>query len=159
MTTIKIVNYEGPLQDCECCGSYHATGISVYVENQEVWFRYSDGHMDGDESEHSLVDGVLDTWYDVTVQRIENNYTEAKRHEWNANYPGNTIAATPESWKNELDDHIEMFNSDFDEVKKECWNMPHSIVLACKMIALWIENFTSEVIDVIEENNVDFEQD
>jgi predicted small secreted protein len=58
------------------------------------------------------------------------------------------------SWTNEKKEALERFEVDLAEVKGNTSMLPYKIALQAKMIALWIESITGEVIDVV----IDYER-
>jgi hypothetical protein len=154
MTTFTILNYTEDGFDCECCGSCTPEGISVSVNDVEVWEQYTDNHMSGSRTEAPVSDCLIAGWEQVSRAAIDAHYTEQSRVAWNTKYPGNSVAASPESWAGEKRYAIERFEVDLNEVKESCNQLPYQIELQAKMIALWIESTTGEVIDVV----IDYER-
>lgn len=154
-TTFKVENIHGKWYECECCGSYSSEGIGIYVNDEMVWEKYSDGHMYGRQTEESILESVLNAWNDSRVKMIEENHTEEKRNQWNKDHPGNGIARTPESWEKYKNEMLDYQEGVFDNVKEDCSNLPYDETLQVKMIALWIENVCGEKITIEEYDVVD----
>jgi hypothetical protein len=154
MTTFTILLYTEEGFDCECCGYCTPEGISISVNDEEVWYQYTDNHMSGSQTEEPVGDCLIAGWEKVSRAAIEASYTEESRLAWNITYPGNSVASSPESWTNEKKEALERFEVDLAEVKENTSMLPYQIALQAKMIALWIESITGEVIDVV----IDYER-
>lgn len=150
LITFKIEEIRGQTYDCEDCGSYSGSGVNIYVNDNLVWHKYSDGHMSGEQTEDTILNCVTKEWYDINVQVIEQKYTEKARNVWNEKYPGNGIARTPESWAKEKDSRIKSQQNMLECVIESCQNLPYEEPLQVKMIALWIESATGVKV-VVEE--------
>ncbi len=149
----KLVNETGPLQECECCGCYGDENVRIYVNDVEVWYYLRDNHMWADKTEESLVECVLSAWNDTVIEGVIEESTEEKRLQWNEDHPGNGIASTPESWKQyQLDTGLQYQRESYSSVLEACKVLPSEEWLQLQMIALWIEDFTGEKVDVVEEN-------
>lgn len=145
-TTIKIVNFTGAMHECEYCGSHSSERTTIFVNDEEVWQKYDDGHMHSSISERSLVDCILEAWNKQQNSYIEQEYTETRRIAWNKRHPGNSIAATPENWLEAKDRVLGSQLEYLEQVKQDCNHLPYEIELQVKMIALWIENACGEKI-------------
>lgn len=152
MMIFKLIYSIGETFDCECCGSYHSEEKDIYIDNELVWRQYNDGHIHGYQTEDSLVNSVLNAWNCLQLKIIDDNYTEQSRHAWNKKYVGNSIASTAELWLDTKKSLLEIHRENLAEIKKDCDNLPYNELLQLKMIALWIENHTGEVIEVTKEN-------
>jgi hypothetical protein len=151
MTIFKILNYTEEGYDCECCGYSYPEGTSIFVDEIEIWEKYTDGHLHGNMTEAPIVDCLLTAWYASRLASIEAEYTEEKRHDWNRQYVGNSIARTPESWLGDKLNMISCLDEYLLEVKSNCTNLPYDEVLQVKMIALWIQSACGETIEVLVE--------
>jgi hypothetical protein len=151
-TTFKFVKISGPMYECECCGCYSATGVDIYVNDELVWRKYFDGHMGGEQTENSLLYCVTKAWNETNIGIIEAQYTEEGRHTWNKEHPGNGIARTPESWKEQKETMLEFQKDSLENVLKSCENLPYDELLQIKMIALWIESDCGEKITIEEDS-------
>jgi hypothetical protein len=146
----KVETIHGKMYDCECCGCYSSEGICIYVNDTMVWEKYSDGHMYGRQTEETILDSILDKWFESNLSIIEEKHTEKARVKWNKDHPGNGIARTPESWLEYKNSQIEYIKSSKEQVVESCKVLPYSETLQVKMIALWIEEVTGEKIKVVE---------
>lgn len=153
MITFKHVSISGSMHHCECCGSYCASGDAIYVNDEMVWEKYFDGHMGGRQTENTLVSCVLKAWYEAKLYNLEAHYSEEGRAKWNLKNPGNYIASTVESWNERKQEDIKMLNADYEQIAKDCENLPYDELLQIKMIALWIESSTGEKIAIEEDNH------
>ncbi len=152
---IKIEYIRGKLHECDCCGIYSSEGTSVYVDNEMVWEKYSDGHMYGRQTEDSILNCVVNAWLNKNLQETEAAHTEAARHEWNKNNPGNGIARTPESWEEYKNEKVKYYNESVNTIIENCKILPYNEGLQVRMIAIWIEDVTGEKIEVEEEQVLD----
>lgn len=152
MITFKYVNISGPSGQCDCCGGYSGSGKAIYVNGQLAWEQYFDGHLGGRQTEGKLVDNVLRAWYEAKLYNLKSHYSEEGRAKWNADKPGNYIASTVESWNERRQADIKMHNDDFEQIAKDCENLPYDELLQMKMIALWIESVSGDPIVIDTEN-------
>jgi hypothetical protein len=150
---LKVTTISGPSGDCECCGFYSGSGTEIYFNDELIWRKYFDGHMGGDCPEESVLNAVINAWNQFNIATIDAKFTEEKRHQWNKEKPGNGVARTPESWKEYKEQNLGFQKESFDNVKEACENLPHDEVRQVKMIALWIEEYTGEKIQVVEDNH------
>lgn len=154
---IKIEYIRGELQECDCCGIYSSEGTSVYVDNELVWERYSDGHLYGRQTEKSILKAIVDAWLQKSLKEIEETCTEECRLDWNKKYPGNGIARTQESWEEYKQEKIKYCLDSVNTIIENCHLLPYNEGLQVRMIALWIEDVTGEHIEVDEEQVLDTE--
>lgn len=161
----KVEKIHGKTYDCECCGSYSSEGICIYVNSHMIWEKYSDGHMYGRQTEESILDSVINAWIDYNLSSLKESHTEKSRINWNKQNPGNGIARTPESWKKYCDEKVQYIEDSKKQIIENCKLLPYDEVLQLKIIAIWIEECTGQVINVTEalisdpENNERYEDD
>lgn len=148
--TFKVAKISGPMEECECCGCYSASGINIYFKDNLIWRQYFDGHLGGESPEESVLNAVLNAWNEFNVSVIEAKFTEEARHKWNKDYPNNGVARTVESWKEYKEQKLEFQKNSYDDVKESCANLPYDETLQVKMITLWIESHMGEKIQVLE---------
>lgn len=145
---IKIVKtYDEPF-DCEDCGTCYPEGLYIEYDDVVVWEKSSDGHYSGYQTEESILDCIMNKWYNDLLIMHEENKSEEKRMEWNRNYPGNAIATTKESWQEYHNESFEYVKDSLETIKKNCENLPYDEELQVKMIALWIQDDTGEEIEI-----------
>jgi len=159
MIEFKVIELSGPSGDCECCGSYSGSGTEVYVNDELVWRKYFDGHMGGDQTEESVLNAILNAWNEANIQKIDSDFTEEKRHQWNKDHPGNGIARTSENWAERKKEMLDFQSESLDNVKESCSNLPYDELLQVRMISIWIESFTGEKIQVLEDSHYDSDGD
>jgi hypothetical protein len=157
--TFKVAKISGPMGECDCCGCYSASGYNIYFNDELIWRQYSDGHLGGDCSEESILNAVVNAWNEFNIQKIEAQFTEEKRHEWNKDHPGNGVARTVENWKEYKEQMLEFQKDAFDSVKESCSNLPYDETLQVKMICLWIESHSGEKIQVLEDTEYEGDYD
>jgi hypothetical protein len=142
-TTFKYIELTDAIGgECECCGSYYwGSGKQVYVNDRLVWEHTSDGHMGGGfTTEGSMIDAVIAEWYAVLLKTVDQRYPEETGQEGKADKESDYI------------DCQESVVNIVDRCTPE--NMPFAEFLQLKMIALWIEDTSREVVEVIfEEGN------
>lgn len=138
----------GKQHECKCCGSYSSTGKYIYINDTLVWQEYDDGHLYGETTEGERHLLIINAWSEEIKKEIEAKYTEVKRHQWNKDYPGNVIASTSYEWKKHKEKELLIHEEDVQQIIENCSHLPHSILLELKMIALWIENQTEEIIHI-----------
>lgn len=148
----KLTNETGPLQECECCGCYGDENVRIYVNDVEVWHHLRDNHMWADKTEESLVDCVLSAWNDSVNESVIEQYSEEKRLLWDREHRGSIVASTIESWEECKQNLLQHTNECYEVVLDACKELPSEEWLQLQMIALWIENYTGEHVDVVEEN-------
>lgn len=139
MINFKVEEISGKSYDCECCGCYSASGTRVYVNDEMVWEKYFDGHMGGNQTEDSLLNTVLQAWYEQTVYEIELKYSEQSRAQWKKDKPGSSVADHIDSWTEYKAPELKYLKENFDTIKKHCEELPYDELIQVKMIALWIE--------------------
>ena len=157
MTTITTFKYieliDNTGGDCECCGGFLGSGKQVYVNDKLVWEVSSDGHYSGFRTEGSMINLVINEWSRPLFDSIDEKSTEEARHEWNKAYVGNSIALTPDSWKENCREDRECYEAIIENIVDQCVpeHMPYDEYLQLRMIALWIEDHMGEAVDVIKE--------
>lgn len=146
--TFKMVHTHGESYECDDCGTCYPEETQIFVDDTLVWERATDGHYSGHQTEKSLLDCVLDCFYDSKVAAIEANKTEYEREQWNKKHPGNAVATTTLSWKKYHDEQISFITDEKECVKECCANLPSEEFLQLRMIALWIEDYSGTEIEV-----------
>jgi hypothetical protein len=152
MITFKHVNISGSSGHCECCGGYSASGDAIYVNDEMVWEKYFDGHMGGRQTEGTLASCVLNAWYELKEYQLEVDFTEQARLQWQKDKPGSSVASTVADWSERKASQVKMLNNDFEQIAKDCENLPYDELLQMKMIALWIESVSGDPIAIETEN-------
>jgi hypothetical protein len=156
---IDIIDIYGDWYDCECCGSYTASGICIKINNVTVWQSYSDGHLDGYTTQYTILDAILGYYLNEQYLAFREETSENKRIQWNTTHPGNHIASSPITW---IDYHKQRFQHTIDQiqhVRDMCVNLPYRESLQVKMICLWLQDNLEVDITIrettIHENNID----
>jgi NTP pyrophosphatase (non-canonical NTP hydrolase) len=145
--TLRIVKtYDEPF-DCEDCGTCYPEGLYIEFNGVVVWEKFSDGHYSGYQTEDSILNAMLNKWYQDKLIQYEYIKSEEQRLDWNKMYPGNIIAKTPESWIKYQNENFSYVQQIMDNIKNNCKNLPDEI-LQVKMIALWFESETGESFEV-----------
>jgi hypothetical protein len=148
MITFTISYHSQERFDGECCGQTFPEGTYISVNDTPVWTYTSDGHFTSSQTEKPLFDCLLDEWKKIHVNAIHERSTEEHRLQWNIDYPGNAIAATPNSWNDYFMDLLPGLDEHEKQIKEACVNLPNDEQLAMKMIALWIEAITGHEIEI-----------
>lgn len=148
--TLKIVETSEEPFDCECCGTCYPQGLYIEFNGETVWEKYSDGHYSGHVTENSIVNSILDKWHADMLAIHENTITEKMRLEWDKAYPTSSVAKTREGWLEHQNEYFSFVINGIENIKENCKNLPYDATLQAKMIALWFESETGEVIDIVE---------
>lgn len=148
MITFKVEEISGKTYDCECCGCYSASGTRVYVNEEMVWEKYFDGHMAGNQTEDSILNTVLQAWYEQRVYEIEVKYNEQSRKDWDKQYPGNAVAKDLSLWNEHKEQELKFIKEELEQIKHSCENLPYDELIQVKMIALWIEAIHGYAVNV-----------
>lgn len=148
--TLKILKPIYKSFDCECCGPCYPEGIFIYYNNELIWEKYSDGHYSGHETEDSIVNTILNKWRENSNAEILLASNEENRNDYNVKHPGNSIAKTPESWKDYHHSTQEYVDTMYDVFQEHCVHLPSNESLQVKMIALWLEEELGNKIHIIE---------
>lgn len=134
---------------CECCGSCYPTELNISFNEDIIWSSYFDGHMDGSTTELTILESFLNAFHNYLINDVNLKFTEEKRHEWNKEYYGNSIAANPENWNEEKKTHLQIISDSINNIRTDCDNLPTNHYLQLKMIAIWVESDTGINIQVI----------
>lgn len=146
--TLRIVKTYGEPFDCEDCGTCHPEGLYVAYDGVVVWEKFSDGHYSGHQTEMSILNAILEKWYNDMQSLHEVEKSEQNRLHWNRNHPGNAVARTPESWKEHQNECFSFITESVANIKENCENLPYNETLQVKMIALWFEEETGQVFNI-----------
>jgi hypothetical protein len=125
-------------------GPYFGEEHTIYVNETEIWYSKSDGHMWAEQSDKPLVDSFLEYWYDSHLQEINSFYTEEERIKYNEKHPGNGVARTQESWKEHKKHQIEVLRDSWLQIKCEVENVPSDMLRRLKVVSLWIQESYDE---------------
>ncbi len=147
----KVLEYNGTIQDCDCCGTYYGEGVFLFCEDKLIWERYSDGHMYGRQTESSILDSILSHLEGFKLEEIEAEYNEEGRIIWNKKYPGNGVARTQDSWLERKNELVSYIKENISQIRENCKILPYNEVLQVKIILLWIEEVFGDKIQVIED--------
>jgi hypothetical protein len=146
--TLRIVKtYDEPF-DCEDCGTCYPEGLYIEFNGAVVWEKFSDGHYSGHQTEDSILNTMLNKWYQDKLNQHEYMKSEEQRLNWNKMYPGNAVARTPESWLKYQNENFSYIQESMDNIRNNCKNLPNNEILQTKMIALWFEFETGENFDI-----------
>lgn len=145
----KVEKMLGSLHECECCGMYSADGVFIFANDVLIWKKYSDGHMYGTQTENSILSVMLDSWKENNLEKIDVEFSEEARIDWNKRYPGNGVARTKESWSEYKKEKEEYIDGVVENVIKCCQQLPYDETLQIKMIALWLEENCGEEFKVL----------
>lgn len=134
--------------DCECCGMCHPEGLKIQYNDILVFEKFSDDHLSFYQSEFSILDSIINKWYSDNLTIIQNNMSEKSRHDWNSQYPGNSIASSIDSWVEHQNIYLSFLNESFETLKLNCSNLPEDDLLKVKMILLWLEDLGYDTFDI-----------
>lgn len=157
LNTIRVVTTHGDPFDCEDCGTCYPEGLYIQYNNDVIWEKYADGHTSGNMSEDTIVNTILNKWYENAQEKINASHTEEKRIEWNKKNPGNAVARTTQSWLEDKEYNMSFMHTSFENLKRDCDNLPYNEARQVKMIALWLEEESGEefLIEVDSEKHED----
>lgn len=134
--------YDSVGYECECCGSGYGDGEQVYINEELVWERQSDGHLGGYQSgvheSGMFLDCVMLGIENTLIKNVEGDYTEETRIAWNKAYPGNRIAHTQEAWNERKQLSLEVCKASVESLKE--YKLPQSYYNALRVLAILLED-------------------
>lgn len=145
---LNLVKANEPPFDCECCGTCYPEGLIIKYNGIVIWEKFSDGHYSGHQTQESILNTIVDKWTSDALEKVTLESSEDSRHKWNEQHPGNAIALTPDSWA-QYHSHAKSYYLDSAQIIKEnCQKLPYDDILQVKMIALWLEEQSSTIVEV-----------
>jgi len=120
-------------------GPYFGEEHTIYVNETEIWYSKTDGHMYSEQSDKPLVDSFLEYWYDSHLQEINSFYTEEERIKYNEKHPGNGVAKTPEAWSAYKAVCISELKCSLNPIKEQTQVLPYDTLRRLKVLCLWIQ--------------------